>query len=687
MKRHTVILTIFVLGLTIFAQGANSVPIQKKKQQELKHEVTVTLKLIQVYVTDKKGNPVTDLNKDDFKIYDKKKLKEITEFERYALIPQKDKTETQPPKIINIPAEETTDIMNRKFFFFFDLANNNTKGFLKSQQAALHFIDTQLHPSDEVGVLSFSVLKGLVLHEYFTKDRQAIRNVVEQIEAEGRAGRADNFELLLWRELSGEKAVDVSSSGSPIWSAKQDPRLGRLEHKNIVRRMILKITDLAKALCYIPGLKHILLFSSGIPYSLIYGLSTGKSSPVDLVLDRVLVNKYEEMLKELSNANTTIFSLNTEMLATNMNVPANVKGELTLRRMSQYTGGKFLGNVQNYEELLDTVQTFTGSYYVLGYYVDESADGRYNSIEVSVTRPQCNVFAQKGYYNPKMFSRNTKLEKEIHLIDLALVERPLSQIPIRFQMTAQVCSFDNANNLLLAAHLPAEESAKISEGKAEIHSLIFDARNEIISHHRCEEDWPSLAGKEIYLLGSSGIPPGKYRCRIVIRDMETGKAAVAGFTTNVQSEEEKKFQTFPPLLLRQEKGAFYVRGMEAAARSTVPQSFEFADSHLIDTSSYIPFLGRTLAPETDLWASIRCSVPSGLDAGISLSAILFDKTKVEEIALPLEIIREKEEMGVKTFFVRLRIPDVEMDEYTLIFSVEHIVSGNRTETAQDFLIK
>jgi len=346
LKRHTVILTIFVLGLTIFAQGANSVPIQKKKQQELKHEVTVTLKLIQVYVTDKKGNPVTDLNKDDFKIYDKKKLKEITEFERYALIPQKDKTETQPPKIINIPAEETPDIMNRKFFFFFDLANNNTKGFLKSQQAALHFIDTQLHPSDEVGVLSFSVLKGLVLHEYFTKDRQAIRNVVEQIEAEGRAGRADNFEFLLWRELSGEKAVDVSSSGSPIWSAKQDPRLGRLEHKNIVRRMILKITDLAKALCYIPGLKHILLFSSGIPYSLIYGLSTGKLSPVDLGLDRVLVNKYEEMLKELSNANTTIFSLNTEMLATNMNVPANVKGELTLRRMSQYTGGKFLGNVQ-----------------------------------------------------------------------------------------------------------------------------------------------------------------------------------------------------------------------------------------------------------------------------------------------------------------------------------------------------
>ena len=175
---------------------AQSVPIQEKKARELKHEVAVTLKLIQVYVTDKAGNPVTDLNKDDFKIYDKKKLQKITEFERYALIPQKDKAETQPPRIINIPAEETTDIMSRKFFFFFDLANNNTKGFLKSQQAALHFVNTQLQPSDEVGIISYSVLKQLTLHEYLTTDRQAIRQVVEGIGGMGRVGRAENFEAL-----------------------------------------------------------------------------------------------------------------------------------------------------------------------------------------------------------------------------------------------------------------------------------------------------------------------------------------------------------------------------------------------------------------------------------------------------------------------------------------------------------
>jgi hypothetical protein len=42
----------------------------EKTRAALQHEVTVTLKLIQVTVTDKKGNPVSDLHKDEFVLYD-----------------------------------------------------------------------------------------------------------------------------------------------------------------------------------------------------------------------------------------------------------------------------------------------------------------------------------------------------------------------------------------------------------------------------------------------------------------------------------------------------------------------------------------------------------------------------------------------------------------------------------------
>jgi len=72
-------------------------PIQKeKKQQPLQHEVTVTLKLVQVYVTDKKGNSVLDLNKEDFIVYDNGKNQEVTEFEKHILSLPLAKTEIQP---------------------------------------------------------------------------------------------------------------------------------------------------------------------------------------------------------------------------------------------------------------------------------------------------------------------------------------------------------------------------------------------------------------------------------------------------------------------------------------------------------------------------------------------------------------------------------------------------------------
>lgn len=259
---------IYPFGILLFfflilssANITKSEPFQARKDQELQHEVAVTLKLIQVYVTDKDGNPVTNLKKSDFVVYDNKKLQKITDFEQYKLGSPTEKPHPQPELEDIEPSAPLNEFIGRKFFLFFDLANNNTKGFMKAQQAALHFIDTQLQPSDEVSILSFSVLKGLTLHEYFTKDRQAIRNVVKQVATQGQVGRVDNFEAILWRELSGEAPLDASQASPPIMnlgnpdSISPMTRLGRSAHKNIIKRMILKLTDLAKAVRYIPGEK------------------------------------------------------------------------------------------------------------------------------------------------------------------------------------------------------------------------------------------------------------------------------------------------------------------------------------------------------------------------------------------------------------------------------------------------
>ena len=106
-------ISVFLFSQLIFVESLQS---QTKnsiiKQESLQHEVTVTLKLIQVYVTDKKGSPVTDLNKSDFVLHDNGKLKEITDFEKHILsLPGKKAEETKPAI-----TPEVSSRMNRKFF-------------------------------------------------------------------------------------------------------------------------------------------------------------------------------------------------------------------------------------------------------------------------------------------------------------------------------------------------------------------------------------------------------------------------------------------------------------------------------------------------------------------------------------------------------------------------------------------
>jgi len=709
MKKNLIYL--ILISLTILcSQGFSSAKIPLQKTQELKHEVSVTLKLIQVYVTDSAGNPVTGLNKDDFLIYDNNKLQKITEFERYALIPSEKTPESQATIKDQEPASQTKDIMNRKFFFFFDMANNNAKGFLKAQKAALHFIDNQLQPSDEVGVISYSVLKQLTLHEYLTTDRQVIRQVVERIGGTGRVGRVENFEAMIYQQITGESALDASQYNHPVQdgvpahlkdpasagltrsgfnyfasgSLESNNRFERDAYKNQTHNLFSRIIDLAKAMRYISGHKHIIFFSSGIPYSLIHGVETSNPfQPQGYGVDTLLRNRFEELLKELSAANATVFSVNTEVLATNMTLPAQMKGEATLRRISQYTGGKFIGNVQNYAEILDTVQTFTGSYYVLGYYIDESWDGRYNSIKVSVTRPKCHVFAQKGYFNPKSFSKFNAMEKELHLIDLALTERPLLQTPLDLAMTALPFPYQQGSGVLLMAQILGEKIGKSIGEKAEIYFLVFDKKENLIDLKRKAVKISSLKRKNAYYYSLLPISAGLYKFRIVIRDMDTGNGAVGRYAMDIPDISAQGLKLFPPLFLAPGKSGLYVRGFVPKAMGN---KFALLDYFPFDPEQSYPILGEIAGDAAKIQAVLRCSLHNLTKPVLKFKAALIEKSSKKSTALPVSILSGNKEGEMGTLLAEFQMPKMAPGEYLLVIIAEDISSQARSQTSTAFRI-
>jgi VWFA-related protein len=170
-----------VMGLAL-ATGSGLNSVRGQDQPVLQHDVSVVLKLIQVYVTDDHGKPVTDLNKEDFTIFDQGNPIEITAFERHVL------GETKP-------AEQT--ILGRKFILFFDFAFTTSDSLDEARKAALYFIDHEVRPYDELALLSYSSIEFLKLHEYLTTDHGKVRKAVENLGLSGILGRAENVERLI----------------------------------------------------------------------------------------------------------------------------------------------------------------------------------------------------------------------------------------------------------------------------------------------------------------------------------------------------------------------------------------------------------------------------------------------------------------------------------------------------------
>jgi VWFA-related protein len=548
---------VFSFILHAFTSLGPSPPPDQEQQQEprLQHEVAVTLKLVQVFVVDKKGNPVMDLGKYDFSISDNGKKQIITEFEKHNLnLPSPGAVE-RPARLGETPLLPPRSLMPRKFFLFFDFAYNNPKGIIKAKEAALHFIDTQLQPTDEVGILSYSGMENLELWEYLTTDHKKAREVVEAFGLKKLSGRVDNLQEKYYEAVTGQNPADAGAWGRATLkgSEKRLPDMGAkpdLEERPGLKSWVFsekgelhavmfsdRLKDLALALRYIPGQKNIVLLSSGVPYSLIYGIQ----APYGDVRfgsfgNSLLKQRYEDMLHELTASNCLIYALDTEEAGASLKKETRTMGVFTLQKMTSATGGKYFGNINHYERHIEKIQNLTGCYYVLGYAIDEKWDGAFHEIKVQVDRPGCEVHAQRGYYDPKPFSEYNDLEKMLHLVDLALNEKPVFQSPIRFPVVRETCPSEKNSNLCLAAELPLQDIREILQGKFEIVSIVFDDRENTVELKREVKTTADFSEESVVQKADFMLPPGSYECRVIIRNLETGRGAVGGTSVRIEKQ-------------------------------------------------------------------------------------------------------------------------------------------------------
>jgi VWFA-related protein len=634
-------------------------------------------------VTDKDGNPVTDLDLSYFELYDNGKLKTLTEFERHTLTLPIETPRVEKPKEKEIQSEKPATI-NRKFLLFFDFAFNEFAGILKARRAALHFIDTQIHPEDEVGVITYDTFRGLTLREYFTADHEKVRRVIEGFGGKDIQGRAEN----IFRDYWGRKAGLDWMEGKRAKIAKNQEENYVIQVKNFSK----EIGDMARALRYIPGSKHIILFSSGIANSILYGSQMPESVLMGggvivrgaKMGDSGLREIYEKMSEELAAANCPVYPINTAGKSVSHFRTRDSMGDYSMRQMAKISGGDYYDNISGYEEILEKIQNITSSYYVLGYYIDEKWDGKFHKIKVKVKRKGCRVFGQTGYFNPKPFTEYTELERLMHLIDLALSEKPLLQEPLNFSLLTLPFSDKDKPNLAVIAKTPGKLLKDISGDRMEVVILVFDKENNITLIQEKRASAINLARQSLYIYSFCSLSPGDYECRVVIRNLKTGQGAVASSSITIPAGKDSGFKLYPPLLLVPENKALYIKGEEKDRKST---DLSLSDIFPFDTTQYAPVVKELDGDTTKIIAVLRCISGGITEPEISLTARLVSSTSSEEIPIPLKILDQTQDQNVLIYSLELSLPVLQPGYHLLILSADEHKSRTISRTVTEIKIR
>ncbi|MEN6311368.1 MAG: VWA domain-containing protein [Acidobacteriota bacterium] len=638
-------------------------------QEPLRNEVTVTLKLVQIYVTDDKGKPALDMEKGDFILRDNGELQTISAFEKHFL-----KISAAPGQAAPVqapPAKETPSVISRKYIFLIDYVRNNFKGIEMARKAALEFMDKKLQPGDEIALFSISTTSGLTLHEYLTTDHGKVRAAVKKLrDVPGRLPTAvDSLEghEPMGMEIIAAEVIVPHLAGGVHLGAKDS------------RDFFAEAHEWAKALSHIPGEKNLIFFTQG------FGKGVVKPNNPRHALFRA-------MTRALAAANVPVFSIDTTTgeLGLDALIAKGVFPEASLDYLSNMTGGKYVGDVANYTRNAEDIQAATGNYYVLGYSIPAAWDGRYHEIRVEVRKPGYKVYGQRGYTNPLPFNKLSPMEKHLHLIDLALSEKGPAEQHLGFPLAALPFSGGEGADAILLASIPVTRLRQDIGDRTEFVILVLNENRAIADGKRFEIDWSMVKGEAACEYSAVSLPPGRYECRVIIRNLDDGKGAVGACSFVIPAKTDAAWKLDPPLLLAPGTEIPYLNvtgeakgGGESAEAKTLSlfKIFPFP------AKEYTPLMGEIERGVPAIFAVLRSIRPAGGDSRVELTAWLVPEGKDEKIPLDFDIMNTARQEPADILLLELDVPDLAPGMYALHILAEDKAANASAETKTELRIK
>jgi len=549
MKTRIAVLVLLAAGMST-ALLARSGPAQQDRGQArpLRHDTAAIVKLIAVRVLGPDGRPVTGLRKEDFALTEDGQPKTITEFEAHA-VTEAGMTVTPALPPAGEAAVRDAGAMNRKLFFFLDQQASDRPGKDKAKAAALRFLDTQIRPGDQVAVIGFYAMSGFYIREYLTSDlgriRRAINGVTEAPPSPGEAIIMPPDDVDLGVDFSGPernvaetlaaKTATITATPSEAYgrSVVMAPGTAAFQRVDFVPRL----AEIADVFQTIPGHKSLVLFTA-----------------------RNLGPEAERLGRLFGAAGTAVYAVNTQDWKMG---PFGTKFKYiwtdhSLKNLSAASGGKYFADINDAGGIAREVQDLTGNYYILGYYVQDSWEGKYHRIRVDVTRPDTRVLVQDGFADAKPFDRMSDFEKDLHLIDLLWSEEPSYGLA-PLAMDTLIVSGDQTTQGCFLTRWEVGAKTGPPAAPVEVFALLRDKTGAALVSRKWDVDLSSYDGRTVWAYLTNSLGAGPYELRLVVRDRLTGVSCVGRARFDVAAPAEGGIVLSSPLLFENGPGASFLR--------------------------------------------------------------------------------------------------------------------------------
>ena len=524
-------------------------------------KVRVNNVLVRVVVRDLHGKVVSNLKKEDFQLYDGKKVQTITSFAT-----ETPSTHAVPLTTSPAPGSSSSDadpaavkaaaLPQRFVSMVFDDVHMSMEDAVFVRDSATRFFGA-LAPSDRVAMYTTS---GQLTQD-FTDDHSLLAKALLGIvprpltrhtssdcpdmtyyEADLIANRNDLQALAVASDetlqcaFNGDRTMQAAAQSMAQAAAQRAISEGDNETEYTYRHL----EEIIRRMTSLPGQRILVLVSPGFILST---LQYEASQMVDRATRaNVVINTIDERglyVPDLMGdiANPPNDGLRTAGDKSMYRVSAQGAQETVLAELADGTGGTFYHNRNDVDEAMREAGAAPAVSYVLGFSPQNlKFDGRFHTLRVALTtREKFTIQARHGYFAPRSVADPGEVAKE-EIREALFSQEEVHDIPVDLQ--TQYFKKDQAEaRLAVLTHLDVKgirfrKASDRNNDQLTIVTGIFDENGQYVTGVQKTIDmklrdttYERLSRSGLTVKSSFDVKPGTYLVRLVVRDAEGAQMA------------------------------------------------------------------------------------------------------------------------------------------------------------------